>query len=64
VMVAVSLVGPLLSVRLRNALKRLIPVGAVALAALLILRGMSLGIPYVSPKLDSDRMMHQTDACH
>jgi sulfite exporter TauE/SafE len=64
VMVAVSLVGPLLSVRLRRALTRLIPVGAVALAALLILRGMSLGIPYISPRLDSDRAMHQANHCH
>jgi sulfite exporter TauE/SafE len=64
VMVAVSLVGPFLGTRLRRALTRLIPVGAVVLAAILILRGMSLGIPYVSPNLNPDATMQQTGHCH
>jgi sulfite exporter TauE/SafE len=52
VMLAVSLVGGLLSAGLRSRLRRLIPVGAVVLAMLFVLRGMSLGIPYVSPKIE------------
>jgi sulfite exporter TauE/SafE len=65
VMLAVSLVGGLLSAGFRNRLRRLIPVGAVVLAMLFVLRGMSLGIPLVSPKIEQ----HQDGAtevkpCH
>jgi sulfite exporter TauE/SafE len=54
VMLAVSLVGGLLSAGFRNRLRRLIPVGAVVLAVLFVLRGMSLGIPYISPQMQQD----------
>jgi sulfite exporter TauE/SafE len=50
-MLGISLSGKLLPVAVRFRLRRLIPAGVCALAALLILRGMSLGIPYVSPDL-------------
>jgi len=50
-MLAISLSGRILPVGLRLKLRGAIPVGVCALAALLILRGMSLGIPYVSPDL-------------
>jgi hypothetical protein len=36
---------------LRSKLQRLIPVSVFLLAALLILRGLALGIPYLSPDL-------------
>lgn len=50
-MLAVSLSGKLLPPALRLKLNGAIPVGICLLAGLLILRGMSLGIPYVSPDL-------------
>jgi len=43
--------GHLLPLNLRLKLRSAIPVGVCLLASLLILRGMSLGIPYVSPVL-------------
>lgn len=46
----VSLVGNVISIGFRNKVKRLIPVFIVILGLLFILRGMNLGIPYVSPK--------------
>lgn len=52
VMLAVSLVGGLLGAGVRTKLRRMMPVGAVVLGMLFILRGMSLGIPYVSPKME------------
>jgi sulfite exporter TauE/SafE len=51
VMLAISLSGSLVPVRLRLKLTRAVPVVVGLLAALLILRGMSLGIPYLSPNL-------------
>jgi len=50
-MLAISLSGHLLPLNLRLKLRSAIPVGVCLLASLLILRGMSLGIPYVSPVL-------------
>lgn len=50
-MFAVSLSGRLFPSGLRLKLSRAIPFGVCLLALLLILRGMALGIPYVSPDL-------------
>jgi hypothetical protein len=50
-MLAISLSGKLVRPSWRAALVRLVPLSVFLLACLLILRGMSLGIPYVSPDL-------------
>jgi hypothetical protein len=61
-MFAVSMAGQLFASSFRLRLSRLVPVGALILGCLLILRGMSLGIPYVSPA----DPIHATDSqtCH
>lgn len=53
IMMAMSLSNSLVISRLRIRMRRLLPLGAFLLAAILILRGLSLGIPYLSPNLDS-----------
>lgn len=50
-MLAVSLAGRALSVPLRLKFQRVVPYAVGVLAVLLILRGMDLGIPYLSPAL-------------
>jgi uncharacterized protein len=50
-MLAVSLFGQTLHAGLRAKFQRAVPVFVAALAVLFILRGMNLGIPYVSPEL-------------
>lgn len=50
-MLAISLSGRLVPFAWRLKLSRAIPVSVFLLATLLILRGMGLGIPYVSPVL-------------
>ncbi len=50
-MLAMSLSRKLFPLGLRLRLTRAIPFAICLLALLLILRGMSLGIPYVSPDL-------------
>lgn len=40
-------------VRFGSAMRRFVPIGASLVAVLFILRGLSLGIPYVSPKLSA-----------
>jgi sulfite exporter TauE/SafE len=53
-MLAIGLSGKLVPFSLRLKLQKAIPVSVFILATLLILRGMSLGIPYVSPVLTAD----------
>ena len=50
-MLALSLSGRLIPFSLRLRLLKIVPVAVFLLASLLILRGMGLGIPYVSPNL-------------
>lgn len=50
-MLGIGLVGQKLQFTLRFKLQRLIPASLILVAAMLILRGLSLGIPYLSPEL-------------
>jgi sulfite exporter TauE/SafE len=52
-MLAISLSGKLVPLFLRLKLAKTIPVCVFLLATLLILRGMSLGIPYLSPDMSA-----------
>jgi sulfite exporter TauE/SafE len=54
-LLAISLSGRLLPLAVRLKLRAAIPLGVCMLAALLILRGLALGIPYVSPDLADGR---------
>ncbi len=50
-MFAASLLGMIVSVKLRNKLQKAIPVVVVIIGILFILRGLNLGIPYLSPEI-------------
>lgn len=60
VTVAMSLSGRMLPHAFRLRLRHVMPVGIALMGCLLILRGMSLGIPYLSPNLASGTV----DCCH
>ena len=53
-LLTISMVGTKLQFVLRLRLQRLIPVSLAIVGALLVLRGMALGIPYVSPELPTE----------
>jgi hypothetical protein len=53
VMLAVSLAGTMISLKLRVFVNKLSPYVIVFLGMLFILRGLSLGIPYISPKAEA-----------
>ena len=53
VMLAVSLAGTMISLKLRIFANKLSPYVIVLLGVLFILRGLSLGIPYISPKAEA-----------
>ncbi|MGQ1908719.1 sulfite exporter TauE/SafE family protein [Marinifilum sp. RC60d5] len=48
-MLAISLIGNLITLELRKKVTKLIPYAIVFIGVLFILRGLSLGIPYLSP---------------
>ena len=50
-MFLVSLSGKLISLRMRSVFNRAVPYIGMTLAILFIMRGLSLGIPYLSPKI-------------
>jgi len=52
IMLVASLAGKYISLGLRSKINKLIPVLALILAVIFILRGLNLGIPYLSPKLN------------
>ena len=65
ILMATAYAGKILSLGIRRTINRLIPVAAVIIGVLFILRGLSLGIPYISPKsqmLTTERtMMHNME---
>jgi hypothetical protein len=63
VMFAMAMLGRVVGSGFRSRLRRVVPVVGVLLAALFILRGLSLGIPFVSPKLGSSPHGQATMDC-
>lgn len=66
-MLVLSLVGNMVTISVRNKINRLIPVVVVVIGILFILRGLSLGIPYISPprdKLSPEKHMTPMDTLH
>lgn len=55
-MLAVSLAGKLVQMPLRQKLQKLVPVSAGVVAVLLIVRGLALGIPYLSPPVQATQL--------
>ncbi len=53
-----------LSGQVKGKVRRLVPVFVVIIGLLFILRGMGLGIPYVSPKIVSTEMASAAIECH
>jgi len=61
-MISVSLFSQFFSLKLRNSFRRLVPVFVSLMAIILILRGMNLGIPFISPVLQ--QTSSATITCH
>lgn len=61
-MFGVSLLGQLLSSERRSRMRKLSPLLAILLASLFILRGLNLGIPYLSPQLQQQEQIEAE--CH
>ena len=60
-LIALSIFGNFLTPALRNKFNKVVPYMLGVVAILIILRGLNLGIPYISPKMDGGghrKMMH------
>jgi sulfite exporter TauE/SafE len=66
IMLSLSLLGNVISLQFRKNIQKAIPFVLSGMAILLILRGLNLGIPYISPKLiPANQIDHsQTINCH
>ncbi|NJN77279.1 MAG: sulfite exporter TauE/SafE family protein [Saprospiraceae bacterium] len=63
-MLSVALIGNLVSLKFRKNIQKIIPYMLGIMAVLLILRGMNLGIPYLSPELIQDNSDIIAPICH
>lgn len=63
-MIAVSWFGQLITLQWRTRLRRMIPVMVSLMAVLLILRGLNLGIPYISPAMQHTSAETTVNCCH
>jgi len=57
---SIAFFGNYVSVALRQKIRKVYPYMMMLMACLLILRGMGLGIPYVSPKVDNQNKIVQS----
>ena len=64
VMFLLTIAGSALAQRFKKRINRVVPFGIALIAVLFILRGMSLGIPYVSPHLPQDSQTTFQKICH
>jgi uncharacterized protein len=62
-MLAISIAGNIISQKLRKKLSKAIPLFIILLGILFILRGLNLGIPYLSPKLSNDGEKATMECC-
>lgn len=61
-MMLIALSGKVISTGFRNRINKSVPYIAGVVAVLFILRGLSLGIPYISPKMDTNTLKNMS--CH
>ncbi len=63
-MFGVALAGNFISLNVRRKVNRFIPVFMVVLGLLFIVRGLNLGIPYLSPKFQDKEISIDAPECH
>lgn len=63
VMITVTVLGKFISLQVRNRMRQAVPVFVGMMAMLLILRGLNLGIPYISPEMKATPTGTQS-CCH
>ena len=60
IMVFTMMIGKFISLNTRKVIRKISPYAMMLVALMLILRGLNLGVPYVSPKQEKEKM----SCCH
>lgn len=63
-MFAVVLLGNLMTTAFRIKILKFVPVLMIVLGGLFILRGLEIGIPYISPKKEALKIIHNNSTEH
>ena len=63
-MFAASVFGKFINIGIRTKIRKAVPVLAIILGLIFVLRGMNLGIPYLSPKLTTQNEVSSEMDCH
>jgi hypothetical protein len=63
-MFAASVFGKFINIGIRTKIRKAVPVLAILLGVIFILRGMNLGIPYLSPKISTQSEASSEMECH
>ena len=63
-MFAATIFGKFINLNIRRKISKAVPVFALLLGLLFILRGMGLGIPYISPKISAQVVDESNMDCH
>jgi hypothetical protein len=63
-MFAATIFGKFINAGIRTKIRKAVPVLALLLGIIFILRGMNLGIPYISPKLSAQTEVSSEMECH
>jgi sulfite exporter TauE/SafE len=63
-MFAASVFGKFINIGIRTKIRKAVPVLAILLGVIFILRGMNLGIPYLSPKINVQGETSSEMDCH
>lgn len=63
-MFSLAMAGSFVSLNFRNKIKKSIPYLSVIVGLILILRGLNLGIPYISPVMSHEKQQTSVDCCH
>ncbi len=63
VMQAIAMAGTTINVKFRNRMRKFAPVVVLVFAGLFILRGLNLGVPYLSPTMDTKHGIEKMK-CH
>lgn len=62
-MFSLTMMGSFVNLNFRNKIKKAIPVFSILVGMILILRGMNLGIPYLSPMMKQAKQETKVDCC-
>lgn len=63
-MMIVAYLGQVISLSVRQAIRKAVPYFVVIMAVVLILRGLNLGIPYISPDMPAQSSTGAAINCH